>query len=144
VYDFSRQEGFGPEVKRRIMLGTYVLSSGYQDAYYKKAQKVRTLILQQFKKAFETCEIILTPTTTSSAFEIGQIQDPLQMYLQDVYTVPTNLAGLPAASVLSGFCSKGKPLGLHLTGPQMHDAHVLRFAYHFEQALGLYKREPVL
>lgn len=144
VYDLSRGEGFGPEVKRRIMLGTYVLSSGYQDAYYKKAQKVRTLIMQQFKKAFDSCEMILTPTTTSSAFEIGAIQDPLQMYLQDIYTVPANLAGLPAISVLSGFCHKGKPLGLHFTGPQLHDANVLRFAYHFEQALGLNTQHPSL
>lgn len=134
IFDFSRQEGFGPEVKRRIMLGTYVLSSGYQDAYYKKAQKVRTLIIQHFKKAFEKCNLIATPTSPFSAFELGGIQDPLQMYLQDIYTVPTNLAGLPAISVPSGVCPRGLPLGLHLTGPFLHDADVLRCAYHFEQA----------
>lgn len=142
VYDFSRQEGFGSEVKRRIMLGTYVLSAGYQDAYYKKAQKVRTLIIQKFKKAFEQCQIILTPTAPFSAFELGALQDPLQMYLQDIYTVPANMAGLPAVSVLSGFCHAGKPFGLHFTGPQMHDADVLRFAHQFEQAAGLSKKTP--
>jgi aspartyl-tRNA(Asn)/glutamyl-tRNA(Gln) amidotransferase subunit A len=142
VYDFSRQEGFGSEVKRRIMLGTYVLSAGYQDAYYKKAQKVRTVIIQKFKKAFEECQIILTPTAPFSAFEIGALQDPLQMYLQDIYTVPANMAGLPAVSVLSGFCRSGKPMGLHFTGPQMHDADVLRFAHQFEEAAGLYKKMP--
>lgn len=142
IYDFSRQEGFGEEVKRRIMLGTYVLSAGYQDAYYKKAQKVRTLIIQKFKKAFEECQIILTPTTPFSAFELGAVQDPLQMYLQDIYTIPANMAGLPAISVLSGFSYNQKPLGLHFTGPQMHDADVLRFAYQFEQAAGFYKKTP--
>jgi aspartyl-tRNA(Asn)/glutamyl-tRNA(Gln) amidotransferase subunit A len=135
IYDFSRQEGFGPEVKRRIMLGTYVLSSGYQDAYYKKAQKVRTLIIEQYKNAFKQCDIIATPTSPFTAFEIGKIQDPLQMYLQDIYTVPVNLAGLPAVSIPSGFCAKNRPFGLHLTGPFLHDADVLKFAAHFEKAV---------
>jgi len=144
LLDFSREEGFGPEVKRRIMLGTYVLSSGYSDAYYKKAQKVRTLIIAKFREAFQKCQMIATPTSPSSAFEIGAIHDPLQMYLQDVYTVPANLAGLPSISVPSGFCRENKPLGLHLTGPQMHDADVLRFAYHYEQASGFTKKIPPL
>lgn len=135
IFDFSRQEGFGPEVKRRILLGTYVLSAGYQDAYYKKAQKVRALLIQEYKRAFQKCDIILTPTSPFTAFEIGGIQDPLQMYLQDIYTVPVNLAGLPAVSIPSGFCPKGKPFGLHLTAPFLHDAEVLKFAAHFEKAL---------
>ncbi len=135
IFEFSRQEGFGPEVKRRILLGTYVLSTGFQDAYYKKAQKVRTLIIEEYKKAFQSCDILATPTSPVTTFEIGGIQDPLEMYLQDIYTVPVNLAGLPAISVPSGFDSQGKPVGLHLTGPFLHDAEVLQFAHHFEQAV---------
>lgn len=133
IFDFSRQEGFGAEVKRRILLGTYVLSAGYKDAYYSKAQKVRTLIIDQYKKAFQTCDIIATPTSPYTAFELGGIQDPLQMYLQDIYTVPPNLAGLPAISVPSGFCLKKRPYGLHLTGPFLHDAEVMQIAHHFQQ-----------
>ncbi len=142
IFDFSRQEGFGEEVKRRIMLGTYVLSAGYQDAYYKRAQKVRTLMIRQFKKAFEKCQIILTPTSPFTAFEIGKIQDPLQMYLQDVYTIPANLAGLPALSLPAGFCSRGRPFGLHFTGPFLHDAEVLRVAHHFELKTHFSKKIP--
>ncbi len=134
IFDFSRQEGFGPEVKRRILLGTYVLSAGYQDAYYKKAQKVRTLLIEEYKKAFQSCDLIATPTSPFTAFEIGAIQDTLQMYLQDIYTVPANLAGLPAISIPSGFCSQKRPFGLHLTGPFLHDREVLQFAHHFEKA----------
>lgn len=142
IFDFSRQEGFGPEVKRRIMLGTYVLSAGYQDAYYKRAQKVRTLIIQQFKKAFEKCQIIVTPTSPIAPFEIGQIQDPLQMYLQDIYTIPANLAGLPAVSMPAGFNTQGRPFGLHLTGPFLHDADVLHLAHQFEQKTQFAKKVP--
>ncbi len=134
IFDFSRQEGFGHEVKRRILLGTYVLSSGYKDAYYKKAQKVRTLIINEYQKAFQSCDIIATPTSPFTAFEIGAIHDPLEMYLQDIYTVPANLAGLPAVSIPSGFCSRKRPFGLHLTGPYLHDAQVLQLAAHFEKA----------
>jgi aspartyl-tRNA(Asn)/glutamyl-tRNA(Gln) amidotransferase subunit A len=144
IYDFSREEGFGSEVKRRIMLGTYVLSAGYQDAYYKKAQQVRTLIIERFKAAFKSCQLIATPTSPTSAFEIGKIQNPVEMYLQDIYTIPANLAGLPAISIPSGFCPQGKPLGLHLTGPQLHDAEVLRAAYHFEQTAGFHQKIPPL
>jgi aspartyl-tRNA(Asn)/glutamyl-tRNA(Gln) amidotransferase subunit A len=133
IFDFSRQEGFGMEVKRRIMLGTYVLSSGYQDAFYKRAQKVRTLIIRQFKEAFKKCQIIATPTSPFSAFEIGKIHDPLQMYLQDIYTVPVNLAGLPAISLPSGFCTRKRPLGLHIIGPYLHDGTVMQAAHHVEQ-----------
>lgn len=144
MFELSRAEGFGPEVKRRILLGTYVLSSGYQDAYYKKAQKVRTLMIQEFNKAFEFCSAIATPTSPITAFKLGEIQNPLQMYLQDIYTIPANLAGLPAISVPSGFSQDGKPFGLHLTGPQMHDLEILRLAYHFEKATGFGKKIPPL
>lgn len=142
IFDFSREEGFGDEVKRRILLGTYVLSSGYKDAYYKKAQKVRTLIIDQYKKAFQKCDIIATPTSPFTAFEIGGIQDPLQMYLQDIYTVPANLAGLPAISIPSGFCLKKRPYGLHLTGPFLHDHLVFQLASHFEKAASCIKIPP--
>jgi aspartyl-tRNA(Asn)/glutamyl-tRNA(Gln) amidotransferase subunit A len=144
VYDFSKQEGFGPEVKSRILLGTYVLSSGYQDAYYKKAQKVRTLMIQQFKKAFSTCQIIALPCSPFPAFPLGSIQDPLQMYLQDIYTLSANLAGLPAISVPSGFSKSQKPFGLQLIGPQTHDVEVLRAAHAFEGATDASNRIPPL
>lgn len=144
VYDFSRKEGFGPEVKNRILLGTYVLSAGFQDQYYKKAQKVRTLIIQQFKKAFEKCQMVAMPMTPFPAFQIGAIQDPLQMYLQDIYTVCSNLAGIPAISIPSGFSKDNKPLGLQLLGPQLHDAQVLNYAYAFEQTTDFHKKLPPL
>lgn len=134
VYDLSKEEGFGPEVKRRIMLGTYVLSAGYQDAYYKKAQKVRTLIIDTYKEAFKKCDLVATPVSPFTAFPIGAIKDPLQMYLEDIYTISSNLAGLPAISVPGGFASDGMPVGLHLVGPQKHDARVLAASYAFEKA----------
>lgn len=133
VYDLSKEEGFGREVKRRILLGTYVLSAGYQDAYYKKAQRVRTLMLQSFQAAFRQCDLVATPVTTSDAFESGSIQDPLQMYLEDIFTIPSNLAGLPAISVPAGFTKKGKPIGLQLMGPQKQDGRVLQAADAFEK-----------
>lgn len=132
VYDFSKEEGFGKEVKRRILLGTYVLSAGYQDAYYRKAQKVRTKIIQSYQKAFQTCAIIATPTSPFDAFELGSKKDPLQMYLEDIYTIPINLAGLPAVSLPSGLSQKGMPLGLQLIGPQMSDTAVIAMAHAFE------------
>lgn len=134
IYEQSRKEGFGREVKKRIMLGTYVLSAGFQDAYYKKAQKVRTLMLDAFDQAFNQCDIVMTPVTTSSAFELGSISDPLEMYLQDIFTVPANLVGVPAISVPSGFDSKGMPLGVQMTGPQMCDVALMQCAYAYEQA----------
>ncbi|MBM3183978.1 MAG: Asp-tRNA(Asn)/Glu-tRNA(Gln) amidotransferase subunit GatA, partial [Chlamydiae bacterium] len=143
IYDLSRKDGFGSEVKRRIMLGTFVLSAGYQDAYYKKAQKVRALILDAFEKAFEVCDAVVTPVTTSSAFEKGAIHDPLQMYLQDIFTVPINLAGLPAISVPSGFDQKNLPLGLQIIGPQMCDSLVMQYAYAYEQATRFAKIPPL-
>jgi aspartyl-tRNA(Asn)/glutamyl-tRNA(Gln) amidotransferase subunit A len=144
VYDFSKEEGFGPEVKRRIMLGTYVLSAGYQDAYYKKAQKVRTLMIQSYKKAFQQCDLVATPVSPFAAFEIGSIKDPLQMYLEDIYTISINLAGLPAVSVPSGFTQDGKPVGLQLIGPQKHDMRVLYAADAFENAGNYFSAIPEL
>ncbi len=136
VYELSREEGFGPEVKRRIFIGTYVLSAGCQDAFYKKAQKVRTLTINAFDKAFEECDLIATPTTPSPAFEIGGFanSDPVQMYLEDLFTVPVNIAGLPAISLPSGFDGKKLPFGLQLIGPQLHDTKVIQAGYAFEQA----------
>lgn len=135
LYLNSRKEGFGAEVKRRIMLGTYVLSAGFQEAYYKKAQKVRTLIINAVKEAFHSCDIIATPTAPYSAFDRESIQDPLSLYLQDIYTIPANLAGIPAISLPSGFTSDNRPFALQLMGPQHEDARLLRFAYHIEKAL---------
>ncbi len=134
IYDFSRREGFGREVKKRIMLGTYVLSAGFQDAFYKKAQKVRTLIMDAFDRAFGLCDAVMMPIATSGAFEQGAIQDPLEMYLQDIFTVPANLAGLPAISVPSGYDGRGMPLGVQFLGPQMCDVAVMQYAYAYEQA----------
>jgi aspartyl-tRNA(Asn)/glutamyl-tRNA(Gln) amidotransferase subunit A len=137
IYDLSREEGFGAEVKQRILLGTFVLSSGYQDAYYKKAQKVRSLIIREYKRGFEKCDIVAMPTTPTPAFEIGGIQDPLEMYLQDLYTVSANLAGLPAISLPTGKDEEGLPHALQLLGAQMDDGKVLHFAYQFEKTLKL-------
>ncbi len=134
VYDFSKEAGYGKEVKRRIMLGTYVLSSGFQDAYYRKAQKVRTLIIRQFEAAFATCDLVVTPVTTDGAFEQGSISDPLREYLEDIFTIPANLAGIPAISVPSGFTEKGQPLGIQFMGPQKRDVDVFASAYAFERA----------
>ncbi len=132
VYDFSRQEGFGMEVKNRILLGTFVLSSGYQDAYYKKAQKVRTLMIEKFRAAFSSCDIIAMPSSPFAAFSLGSVQDPMQMYLQDIYTICANLAGLPAISIPAGFI-EGKPLGLQLLAPALQDGLVLTFAHAYEK-----------
>lgn len=144
VYDFSKEEGFGPEVKRRIMLGTFVLSSGYQDAYYRKAQKVRTLILRSYAQAFQQCDLIATPVSPFAAFEMGSIQDPVQMYLQDIYTVGVNLAGLPAISLPSCLTKEGMPLGIQLIGPQKQDRKVLDCAHFLEQTLPFHNAIPEL
>ncbi len=144
VYELSKQEGFGPEVKSRILLGTYVLSSGYKDAYYKKAQQIRTLITHQMKEAFSSCDLVAMPCTSAPAFSLGSIQDPIQMYLQDLYTIGANLAGLPAISIPSGWSRCGKPLGLQLIGPQLYDDAVLQMAHHFESVTGYHKQTPPL
>jgi aspartyl-tRNA(Asn)/glutamyl-tRNA(Gln) amidotransferase subunit A len=135
VYDFSKEEGFGPEVKRRIMLGTYVLSAGYQDAYYRKGQKVRTLILRSYKEAFSKCDLIASPVSPFAAFEIGSIHDPVQMYLEDIYTVGVNLAGLPAISLPNRLSKEGKPFGFQFVGPHNHDLKVFQAAYELEKIL---------
>lgn len=136
LYCRSRSEGFGTEVKRRIVMGTYVLSTGYYDAYYLRAQKVRQLIARDFMQAFEKkCDLIVSPTAPTTAFGIGdKIDDPLAMYLSDVFTVPVNLAGLPALSVPCGFDSSGLPIGLQLIGRPWDEATLFRTAYAFEQA----------
>lgn len=144
VYEYSKQEGFGKEVKNRILLGTYVLSSGYKDAYYKKAQQVRTLVIEQYKKAFRNCRYIAMPTSPFAAFPLGEIQDPLQMYLQDIYTIGANLAGLPAISIPSGFNQEHKPYGFQLLGAQRHDKEVLAAAHAFEKATFFHNHIPPL
>jgi aspartyl-tRNA(Asn)/glutamyl-tRNA(Gln) amidotransferase subunit A len=135
MYNKTREEGFGAEVKRRIMLGTYVLSSGYYDAYYAKAQKVRTLIRRDYQNAFTRCDAILTPTTPTTAFKIGEkSDDPLAMYLSDIYTVSANLAGVPAISVPCGISSEGLPMGLQLQGNYWSEAELLNLTHVFESA----------
>jgi aspartyl-tRNA(Asn)/glutamyl-tRNA(Gln) amidotransferase subunit A len=142
MYMVSRDEGFGAEVKRRIMLGTYALSSGYYDAYYLKAQKVRTLIMQDFIQAFETVDVILTPVAPTPAFRIGEkINDPLQMYLSDIFTIPVNLAGTCGISVPAGFSDDGLPIGMQLIGKPFGEETILRAAYAFEQNTDWHKRK---
>jgi len=132
--ELTRDQSFGPEVKRRIMLGTYALSSGYYDAYYLKAQKVRTLIIQEFKSVFERFDAIVTPTTPTTAFKFGEkIDDPLKMYLNDIFTMPANIAGIPAISVPCGI-SGGMPVGLQIMGDAMMEEKILKIAFAYEQA----------
>nr|WP_295660969.1 Asp-tRNA(Asn)/Glu-tRNA(Gln) amidotransferase subunit GatA [Polymorphobacter sp.] len=136
MYEATRAAGFGPEVKRRIMIGTYVLSAGYYDAYYLQAQKVRALIAQDFAAAWEHCDVLLTPTAPSAAFSPGDKADPLEMYLNDVFTVPSSLAGLPAMSVPAGLSAGGLPLGLQVIGRPLDEAGVLNAGYALERAAG--------
>jgi aspartyl-tRNA(Asn)/glutamyl-tRNA(Gln) amidotransferase subunit A len=144
MYRKTRDEGFGPEVKRRIMLGTYVLSAGYYDAYYLKAQKVRTLLRQDFTKAFEKCDAILTPTTPTPAFKFGEkVDDPLAMYLNDVYTVTANLAGIPGISVPCGLSSERLPIGMQLLGPYWSEGTLLRLAHQYLSANPFDQLPPV-
>ncbi|MBV9709206.1 MAG: Asp-tRNA(Asn)/Glu-tRNA(Gln) amidotransferase subunit GatA [Chloroflexi bacterium] len=137
----SRQYGFGQEVKRRIMLGTYALSSGYYDAYYKQAEKVRSLIRQDFEKAFERFDALVSPTSPTVAFKIGEISDPYQMYLSDVFTIPANLAGICGISIPGGF-SAGLPVGLQLLGNAFKEDVILRIAHAFEKVTDYHKRWP--
>ena len=137
LYENTRAGGFGPEVRRRILIGTYALSSGYYDAYYLKAQKVRALIAQDFRQAYEACDVILTPTTPGAAFTMGQkSNDPIAMYLNDVLTVPASLAGLPAISVPAGLSDEGLPLGLHVIGKAFDEETMFRAAQALEDAAG--------
>jgi aspartyl-tRNA(Asn)/glutamyl-tRNA(Gln) amidotransferase subunit A len=143
LYEKSRGEGFGPEVKRRIMLGTYALSSGYYDAYYSKAQKVRTLIKQDFDTAFVQVDVIATPTSPSPAFKMGErVADPLQMYLSDIFTISCNLAGLPGLSLPCGLTQQNLPIGLQLLGKPFDEETLLRTAYHYEQTSDWHRRLP--
>jgi aspartyl-tRNA(Asn)/glutamyl-tRNA(Gln) amidotransferase subunit A len=145
MYEQTRTEGFGLEVKRRILLGTYVLSAGYYDAYYLKAQKVRTLIRQDFLKAFRECDVIATPVAPTTAFAIGEkTTDPLTMYLSDIFTIAVNLAGLPGLSVPCGFDHQGLPIGLQLIGKPFDEATLLRTAYNYEHCTTWHKRKPTL
>jgi aspartyl-tRNA(Asn)/glutamyl-tRNA(Gln) amidotransferase subunit A len=140
----TRAAGFGAEVKRRIMLGTYALSAGYYDAYYGRAQKVRTLVRRDFEAAFARVDLLVAPTTPSVAFKHGDKADPLAMYLNDVFTVGADLAGLPAVSLRCGFSAAGLPIGLQLIGRPFDEARVLRAAYAYEQATDwLARRSPL-
>ena len=143
TYTKSRSQGFGPEVKRRILLGAYVLSAGYYDAYYLKAQKARTLVRQDFESALRQCDAIVAPTTPTTAFHIEEMtEDPLRMYLSDIFTVPANLAGLPALSLPCGFDRAGLPIGMQIIGRPFDEATVLRLGHAFEQATEWHRRKP--
>ncbi len=145
MYNSTRKEGFGSEVKRRIMLGTYVLSSGYYDAYYKKAQQVRRLLAQDFQKLFASYDFLISPTSPTVAFRFGaKTDDPLQMYLSDIASIPANLAGLPALSLPCGFGKGGLPIGLQLVGAPLSDSKLLKSAYVFEQATVFHKQKSPL
>ena len=145
MYKTTRSRGFGREVQRRILIGTYCLSAGYYDAYYKKASQVRSLIADDFKKAFTMCDLIVSPVAPTPAFPIGSKKDdPLTMYLSDIFTLSTNLAGLPGMSVPCGFSAQGLPIGLQLTGGYFDESTLMRVAWNFEQAAGVRGQKPVL
>ena len=145
TYMVSRAQGLGPEVKRRIMLGTYALSAGYYDAYYLKAQKVRTLIQRDFDTAFEHCDAIITPTSPTTAFKLSEkIQNPLQMYLSDICTISINLAGVPAITVPCGLDGEGLPIGMQVIGKYFDEATILRIAYAYEQQTEWHRKKPAL
>jgi aspartyl-tRNA(Asn)/glutamyl-tRNA(Gln) amidotransferase subunit A len=140
----TRALGFGAEVKRRIMLGTYALSAGYYDAYYGRAQRVRTLVKRDFDAVFAQVDVIAAPTTPNVAFKMGEKADPLQMYLNDVFTVPASLAGIPAVSVPCGFSQSGLPIGLQLIGKAFNEPVLLRVAHAYQSATGWHRRRPDL
>ena len=145
MYRNTRSVGFGQEVQRRIILGTYALSSGYYDAYYKKASQVRTLIIEDFEQAFESCDVILSPVAPTPAFKLGEkTEDPLTMYLSDIYTLSANLAGIPAMAVPCGLSTLGLPIGLQIMGKHFDEARILRVAYNFEQATDFHMKKPQL
>lgn len=145
TYSKSRGEGFGPEVQRRIILGTYVLSSGYKDAYYLKALKVRRLVKKDFDDAFATCDVVMGPTTPTAAFKAGEkSDDPLALYLSDVYTVSCNLAGIPGLSIPCGFTKTGLPIGLQLLGTPFAEEKLLRVARMYEAATDWHTKRPVV
>ena len=143
MYEKTRAEGFGAEVKRRILIGTYVLSHGYYDAYYLTAQKLRRLIAQDFTRAFERCDVIMGPTSPTTAFRLGEkAADPLQMYLSDIYTIAVNLAGLPGLSIPCGFDAKGLPVGLQIIGNYFREAQMLNVAHQYQLATDWHRRMP--
>jgi len=143
MYLQTRSKGFGAEVKRRIMLGTYALSAGYYDAYYRKASQVRTLIADDFRAAFSLCDIIAGPTTPVTAFRLDEmVDDPLSIYLLDIYTIPANLAGLPALSIPCGFDSRGLPVGMQLMAPHFREDLLLGAGIAFQDRTGHHKVRP--
>jgi aspartyl-tRNA(Asn)/glutamyl-tRNA(Gln) amidotransferase subunit A len=143
MYRHTRASGFGPEVQRRIIIGTYALSAGYYDAYYGKASQVRTLIINDFQQAFEQCDVIASPVTPTPAWKIGELaDDPLSMYLSDIFTLSANLAGIPGLSIPCGFSGKGLPIGLQLMGPHFAEDILLKVAYNFEQATDFHRKKP--
>jgi len=145
LYFQTRDQGFGEEVKRRVLLGTFVLSAGYYEAYYRKGQKVRTLVRQDFEKAFKEVDLILSPTAPTAAFKIGEkLADPIAMYLSDIFTIPANLAGIPAISVPCGLTAAGLPIGLQLMTKPFDEETLLKTAYAFEQEAQFYKKKPKL
>ncbi len=145
MYCKTRSLGFGSEVKRRIMLGTYALSAGYYDAYFKKASQVRTLIIQDFEEAFERCDVLINPVSPTPAFRIGEkVSDPLQMYLCDIFTIPANLAGIPAISIPCGYSKEGLPIGLQIMARHFEEENILKVAYNFEQNTTYYLKKPPL
>lgn len=145
MYMYTRAQGFGTEVKRRIMLGTYALSSGYYEAYYRKAQQVRTLIKKDFEDVFKNVDVVVTPTSPTAAFKIGEkTADPLQMYLSDIFTISVNIAGVPGISIPCGFTSINLPIGLQLIGKHFDEESILKLAYAYEQSTDWHKRRPVL
>jgi aspartyl-tRNA(Asn)/glutamyl-tRNA(Gln) amidotransferase subunit A len=145
MYHGTRSLGFGAEVQRRIIIGTYCLSAGYYDAYYGKASQVRTLIIDDFTRAFDTCDIILSPVAPTPAFKLGEkVDDPLTMYLSDIFTLSPNLAGIPGMSVPCGFSKAGLPIGLQLMAKHFNEEMLFKVAYHFEQATGFHKKKPTL
>ena len=145
MYTQTRAKGFGKEVKRRIILGTYVLSAGYYEAYYRKASQVRTLMRKDFEEAFQRVDVILSPTAPTPAFRIGEkTEDPLQMYLSDIHTIPVNLTGIPAISIPCGFSHEGLPIGLQIMGKHFDEGMLLRVAYTFEQNTDFHLQKPKL
>jgi aspartyl-tRNA(Asn)/glutamyl-tRNA(Gln) amidotransferase subunit A len=143
MYSQTRAKGFGKEVKRRIILGTYVLSAGYYEAYYRKASQVRTLMRSDFEEAFRQVDVIMAPTAPTPAFRIGEkVEDPLQMYLSDIHTIPVNLAGIPAISIPCGFSHENLPIGLQIMGRHFDEGMLLRVAYTFEQNTDFHLKKP--
>jgi aspartyl-tRNA(Asn)/glutamyl-tRNA(Gln) amidotransferase subunit A len=143
MYKKTRSQGFGAEVKRRILIGTYVLSAGYYDAYYLKALKLRRLIAQELEQAFQVCDLVVSPTTPTTAFKLGaKVDDPIAMYLNDIYTIPANLSGLPGISIPAGFDNTGHPVGLQLIGRYFDEARLLNMAHHYQRVTDWHKQTP--